>query len=200
MVEKYTKSELIKLRKELKTLTNSKRLLEERKKELYRLFRSMLKELAIREAEYNSQLAKVKDSVLTVAAQHNYMEIVDDASIQPQAVCTVSNQVYMKGVFVEGGSVDFPDLKGQFVSQGLKRAFLAEFKSLIALGIRLDSIVKKVVVVKDELKNVSRKQGYIENILIPRVEGNIKIIERMFEERRREELIKVKRFKKKGVK
>ena len=195
MVEKYTKSELIKLRKDLKTLANSKRLLEERKKEIYRLFRSMLKELEGREKEYDTQLNRVRDSVLNIAARHDYMEVMDDAAIQPQAVCAVSDQVYIKGAFVEGGTVDFPDLKGQFVSQGLKRAFVAELKSLAALGVGLDSIVKKAVIVKDELKSVSRKQGYIENILIPRVEGNIKIIERMFEERRREDLIKVKRFK-----
>ena len=109
-----------------------------------------------------------------------------------------SNQVYMKGVFSEAEKVEYPDLKGEFVSQGLKRAFLGELTQLVTLGIGLDSLVKKTAIVKEEIKSVSRKLGYIESILIPRVEGNIKTIERMFEERRREELTKVKKFKEKG--
>jgi vacuolar-type H+-ATPase subunit D/Vma8 len=200
MVEKYTKSELIRLRKELEALTDSKRLLEERKKELYRLFRGMLKELEGREKAYNAQLSKTRDALLGIARRHDYLEIADDASIQPQAVCVVSNQVYMKGVYAGGDSIDFPDLKGQFVSESLKRAYLGEMKALIGLGMSLDTLVKKAVIVKEEMKSVSRKLGYIQNILIPRVEENIKKIEHMFEERRREELIKVKKFKEKGKK
>jgi vacuolar-type H+-ATPase subunit D/Vma8 len=195
MVEKYTKSELIRLRKELKALANSQRLLEERKKELYRLFRSMLKELSSREADYNAQLGRVRDSILGIAGQHSYMEIADDASIQPQAVCTVSSQAYMKGVFFEGGKVEYPDLKGQFVSPTLKRSFLAEFSLLVTDGIAMDSLVKKAVIAREEMRAVSRKLGYIQTILIPRVEGNIRTIEHIFEERRRDELIKVKKFK-----
>ncbi len=200
MAEKYTKSELIKLKKGLSTLKESRQMLEERKKELYRLFRQMLAELHKREPEYDAQLGKVRDALLSVAKAHDYMEVSDDASIQPQGLCTLSEEVYMKGAYTTCEKMDFPDLKGRFVSQGLKSTFVDQLKALIPMGIALDALVKKASITRDEMKSVSRKLGYLQNIVIPRMEADIRAIEAMFEERRREELIKIKKFKKREKK
>ncbi len=200
MAERFTKAEYLKLKSELDTVKKSKDVLEERQKELNSVYIGLLKELKDLEKKHNKNLKELKAIVDKISDKYILNELYPDIYLQGEVVAHIEKGLFMNKGYVKLKDVEWPILKGGGISHPLKEELMEKVKAVVESGGELDEYVKKAEVVFDEIKRITHKVAYLENDLIPKMKKKLKKMERLFDERRHDEMLKLKRFMERGKK
>ncbi len=198
MTQRFTKTELIKLKNEYTSVKEAKKILEERVRELRVKYMALIKQIKHRADAYNQKLKALHDEIMEIAERYMLFEVERDARIQGEADVRVVLNLFMNKQLLSLQEVNFPILKGDAVSSILKKNAQDKLKDLLNAGKELDELVKKANIMESEIERLSRKVGYLENVFLPKIKRQIKQMENAFSQRRRDELQKMKKAIKKG--
>ncbi len=196
-IARPTKIELIRLRRRLRIARRLHKVLKDRLIILTQELISLIREAIRLRDEVSKYTGECYDLLIKTLLIHRF----EDLEVFSNARFTRSEVVIGSRV-VAGTRVPLID-----INKELKRLELSNFisSSLLDCGecfdklleriIRLAEVEESVIRLGNEVARVKRRVNALENILIPRIENTIKFLEMKFEEREREDKMRLKKVK-----
>jgi len=196
-IARPTKIELIRLRRRLRIAKRLHKVLKDRLIILTQELISLIRDAIELREEVNEYVGKCYDSLIKVLMISRFEDVLSYANSR-----FLRSEVVIGSRVVAGTRVPLIDLRrelrktefGSFVNTSLIMSSEC-FDELLSRVARLAEVEESVIKLGNEVARVKRRVNALENILIPRIENTIKFLEMKFEEREREDKMRLKKVK-----
>ncbi len=195
-----TRYTLLRLKRRGETLTRGMELIRRRREALTKEFMSLVEEcLRKRDA--------LTDHIQRAQRKLEFAMVMNPASVESLSCAAkrdISIEVKVKNIW----GVNVPDIEEIPLSRGLKAMGVSallesaqtieaalEFESIMAELVRIASRETRLVRIGEMIRKDTRRINALEEVVLPQLERNIRAIERILEEREREEVFRLKRYK-----
>ncbi|RLG76937.1 MAG: V-type ATP synthase subunit D [Thermoprotei archaeon] len=193
-ISRPTKLELIRLRRRLAVARRLHRILRDRLTILMQEFLVVLRKLYNERERLHKLLEDVYADYRLAVAMHGVAELL--ATISPASTDTkvVAASRNVAGVRVPMVEVENYPPRNPLVPPSLVPLELRKREVLDSLT-RVAELEKELILLGREMERTKRRVNMLEHVLIPRIERTIRYLMMKFEEREREEKVRLKRVK-----
>ncbi len=195
-----TRYTLLRLKRRGETLTRGMELIRRRREALTKEFMSLVEEcLRRREA--------LTDHIQRAQRKLEFAMVMNPASVESLSCAAkrdISIEVEVKNIW----GVNVPEIEEIPLSRGLEAMGVSalvesaqtidtalEFESIMVELVRIASRETRLVRIGEMIRKDTRRINALEEVVLPQLERSIKTIERILEEREREEVFRLKRYK-----
>lgn len=196
-IARPTKIELIRLRRRLRIAKRLHKVLKDRLIILTQELISLIREAIKLRSEVGKYVGECYDLLIKTLLIYRFedLEVFSNSRF-------IRSEVIIGSRVVAGTRVPLIDINKElrrlelsgFISSSLMDCGEC-FDKLLERIIRLAEVEESVIRLGNEVARVKRRVNALENILIPRIENTIKFLEMKFEEREREDKMRLKKVK-----
>jgi len=191
-----TKIELIRLRRRLKTAKRLHKVLKDRLIILSQELIDTVKEAADLRERLHKKIIQCLTSYIDAAASSTAAEIEEFATTRYEEASVVLGTRAVAGIRVPVAELERVERRvavERFSSALLKAGSC--FDEIMEDVLRLGELEASIALMGREVSRVKRRVNALENILIPRMEATIRYLRMKFEEREREDKMRLKKVK-----
>jgi len=197
-----TKINLIRLRRELKSVRRIRKVLEEKRSALILYAKAMIEEYERAYSSVAEELGRAYSSFERAALLAGYERIKELGDLTPPTALVsvkerVAFAVRVPVIEVEAGAA--PSLGVAGVPPGLVEA-AAELRKALSSYMKLVELEYSIRRVLDELRRTQRLINAVDHVILPSLEKTVKHIKLVLDERAREEFTRLKIMKRKRQK
>lgn len=191
-----TKIELIRLRRRLKTAKRLHKVLKDRLIILSQELIDTVKEAADLRERIHKKLIQCLTRYIDAAASSTAAEIEEYATSRYEEASVVLGTRAVAGIRVPVAELERVErrIAAERFSAALIKAG-ACFDEIMEDVLRLGELEASIALMGKEVSRVKRRVNALENILIPRMEATIRYLRMKFEEREREDKMRLKKVK-----
>ncbi len=196
-IARPTKIELIRLRRRLRIARRLHKVLKDRLIILTQELISLIREAIRLRDEVSKYTGKCYDLLIKTLLIYRFedLEMFSNSRFARSEVVVGSRVVAGTRVPLIDVNKELRQLElSSFISSSLMDCGEC-FDKLLERIIRLAEVEESVIRLGNEVARVKRRVNALENILIPRIENTIKFLEMKFEEREREDKMRLKKVK-----
>ncbi len=191
-----TKIELIRLRRRLKTAKRLHKVLKDRLIILSQELIDTVKEAAALRERIHERLVQCLTQYIDAAASSTAAEIEEYATSRYEEASVVLGTRAVAGIRVPIAELERVERKvaTERFSSALIKAGTC-FDEIMEDVLRLGELEASIALMGREVSRVKRRVNALENILVPRMEATIRYLRMKFEEREREDKMRLKKVK-----
>ncbi len=195
-----TRYTLLRIKRRREVLSRGMELIRRRREALTKEFMSLVEECLKRRDELTEHMQRAQRKL-------EFATVMNPASVESLSSAAkrdITVEVKVKNIW----GVNVPEVEDIPLSRGLRAMGVSalvesaqtidaalEFESIMAELVRIASRETRLVRIGEMIRKDTRRINALEELVLPQLEKNIKTIERVLEEREREEVFRLKRYK-----
>ncbi len=195
-----TRYTLLRIKRRREVLTRGMELIRRRREALTREFMGLVEECLKRREELTEHIQRAQRKL-------EFATAMNPASVESLS-CAVKRDVSLEVRVKNIWGVNVPEIEEIPLSRGLKAMGVSalvesaqaietalEFEGIMAELVKIASRETRLVRIGEMIRKDTRRINALEEVILPQLEKSLKTIERVLEEREREEVFRLKRYK-----